>query len=333
MEKTFKNLRTAFIYESQTRSLYEIFSKKASEEGFYALSEFFEDIAQQKKQHTNWCYHMLQKLESDDLPLDYSIEVEEIPQLGSTSENLDAALRIQDKDWRILFNEFANTAKEEGLEDISSRLKTISNREKQFFERFKIFSSLFDEKKLLKNESVVVWECQGCGFQISKIKLPDDFVCPACGHLKSYFQKKFLNLSGQENIVWECMECGEEVSIERLPEDWKCENCGKPKEYFRRKRMESVSDRIFGLSNTPWVCMECGNEVYMHELPDDWNCINCGHSKSYFRRKSKAEEISKSSYSIEKREKAIWRCPTCGKEIKVDLPRDWKCPSCGSKDV
>ncbi|TFG00161.1 MAG: hypothetical protein EU541_03105 [Promethearchaeota archaeon] len=332
MEKTLYNLRYAFIYEAQIRSLYEAYAKKSNEEGYYALSNFFKDIAQQKKQHANWCYLMLQKLKPNDL-ISTPIEIGEVPPLESTSENLNTALRIQDNDWRILFNDFANIANEEGLLEISSRLKTISNREKQFFERFKIFSSLFDENKLLKNESVIVWECQGCGFQISKMTLPDDFKCPSCGQLKNYFQKKFLNLSSEENVVWECMECGEEVSVERLPTDFKCSNCGKSKEYFRRKKMESVSERIFGSSNIPWVCMECGNEVYMHQLPKEWTCINCGASKQYFRRKSKSEAHGKSNYSIERREQAIWRCPVCGKEIKVDLPDDWKCPSCGNRNI
>lgn len=332
MEKTFKNLRYAFIHESQIRSLYEAFSKKASEEGFYALSEFFTDIAQQKKQHANWCYLMLQKLPSNALITESPIEIGEIPSLGSTSENINTALRIQDKDWRTLFTDFANDAKEEGLDDIATRLRTISKREKQFFERFKIFSSLFDENRLLNDDSVVVWECQGCGFQISKMKLPDDFMCPSCGQLKTYFQKKYLNLSGEENVVWECMECGEEVSVERLPNGFRCENCGKPKEYFRRKSMENVSDKIFGVTNVPWVCMECGNEVYMHEIPEDWRCINCGRPKQYFRRKKKSEAVGKTTFSIQSREKAIWRCPICGKEIEVDLPADWTCPSCGGRN-
>jgi len=326
---TAKNLKFAFLHESQMRCLYEIFAQRASKEGYNLISNFFEDMSDNKQQNAYWSYIMLQNLDKKQNIEESSVIFEDIPSIGNTSENLKTAMKMEDYEWRIMYTDFAKNAKEEGLNEITSRFQTISDRERQFFERFKIFSELFDEKKLLKNESVVVWECQGCGFQIHKQNLPENWVCPSCGHMKSYFQKKFLNLSQGETNTWVCMECGEEYVMDELPKDWKCLNCGKSREYFRRKKAESISDDIFSLPETIWECMECGNEVRMRELPEDWKCISCGKPKSYFKRKSTTSHNR--SYSFEKREKAIWYCPSCGREIEIDLPDDWKCPVCGSK--
>jgi len=328
MEKTVLNLKYSFLHESQMISLYKIFSRKAAQEGYNLISNFFEDISNNKQQNAYWTYMMLQKLDHLQNIEESSVKFEDIPSVGTTSENLTTAVKIEDYEWRIMYDDFANTAREEGFDEIASRLQLISDRERKFFERFKIFSSLFSDKKLMRNQSIVVWECQGCGFQIAKETLPEDWVCPSCGHLKSYFEKKFLNYATGDRNLWICMECGEEVNMENLPRDWKCPNCGRPNEYFRRKKSDNVKDNIFSLPKSEWECMECGNTaIAMDELPDDWKCINCGASKSYFRRIS--SKPSKTTYSIKRREKAMWYCPSCGKEVEIDLPPNWKCPSCG----
>jgi len=281
MKNTLKNLRFSFIYESQIRSLYEIFSRKANEEGFYAISDFFEDSAQQKKQHANWSYKMLQKIKKNNNLIGSFMEFEAIPALGTTSENLETALRIQDREWRVLFSEFSNAAKQEGLDEISSRFAFISEREKKTYEMLKILISSFDDNTFLKKERITLWECQGCGFQIAMETLPEDYICPSCGQLKSYFQKKYLSLSQEEKIIWKCMECGEEVTIKELPDNWKCISCGKPKSYFKRKPLISSDDQkpSYSIKSSPeafWRCPLCGNKTLI-DLPSDFKCPNCGY--------------------------------------------------------
>lgn len=329
MENTIKNLKFAFLHESQMRCLYEIYAKKASKEGYDLISNFFEDMSENKQQNASWNYIMLQKLDKTKQIEESSVVFGNIPSIGNTSKNLETSVKMEDYEWRIMYNEFTKDAFGDGLDEIASRLQTISDRERKFFERFKIFSELFDENKLIQNESVVVWECQGCGFQIHKDSLPEDWICPSCGHTKSYFHKKYLNITKRSKVTWICMECSEEVNTKNLPEDFKCPNCGKSRGYFKRKKKEQISNDIFSISDSIWECMECGNEVRMKEIPDDWRCISCGKPKSYFKRKSKAS--NKTDYSFKKREKAIWYCPSCGKEVEIDLPHDWKCPVCGSK--
>jgi rubrerythrin len=329
VNKTIKNLKFAFVHESQIRCLYEIFAQRASKEGYTLISNFLEDMASNKQQNAYWNYMMLQKIASKGPIEESSVTFEDIPSIGNTSQNLLTAMKIEDYEWRVMYKDYAEEALEERYEEIASRFQAISERERKFFERFKIFSELFDENKLIRNESVVVWECQGCRFQIHKESLPDDWICPSCGHMKPYFQKKYLNISQGSTDIWVCMECGEEVYMKSLPEGFKCPNCGKSSEYFRRKKAENITDDIFSVSETIWECMECGNEVRMKEIPENWRCISCSKPKSYFKRKSGKPDTTK--YAFKKREKAIWYCPMCGREVEIELPEDWTCPYCGSK--
>ena len=82
-------------------------------------------------------------------------------------------------------------------------------------------------------------------------------------------------------------------------------------------------------NKTVWRCEICGYEIEADNLPDDYVCPLCGHGKDAFVKvePQKADEIAESPASAAER---VWRCETCGFEIKADnLPDDYICPVCG----
>ncbi|MBD3194813.1 MAG: hypothetical protein GF317_07150 [Candidatus Lokiarchaeota archaeon] len=327
--ETFKNLLKCYFHESNVRCLYEIYSKRAIREGESLISKFFNNIAQQKQQYVYWIILMLNQFQNWNENTPSMDIIENNPKVGKTIENLEVAFEIQDYEWRKLFFNMPDTAKEEGYNEIASRLKIITDNERRFFEHCKIFLNFYEDGILNKEKNLSIYECQSCGFQIYNLDLPDDWVCPICGHMKTYFQKKTLNLETDKEMIWECMECGEEVVIQELPENWKCINCGRSREYFRKRGSKTSSITSIDFSTPTWICMECGNEVDIEDLPKNWRCISCGKPKSYFKRKPKSK-MSKSQIKLSQ-EKAIWFCSSCGSEIEVNLPNTWKCPICGSR--
>jgi rubrerythrin len=49
--KTEQNLLKSFIFESQSRTLYDFFSEQAKEEGFIQISNIFSEVALNEKEH------------------------------------------------------------------------------------------------------------------------------------------------------------------------------------------------------------------------------------------------------------------------------------------
>ena len=263
------------------RFLYELFSNKAKEEGFLIIANFFLNLAALKKELTKWSYLLLKKIEKKNSLKLPSFLFKNIPSIGKTYDNLTFALREELKAWNEIYPNFAEIAHKESLNEISSRLIFIAERERKAYETLQILDKSFENKSLLKKESILLWECQGCGYQISIEKLPEDWECPSCGQLKSYFQKKYLSFAQDEQIIWECMECGDQVIMDELPNNWKCIKCGKPKSYFKRKSPDLLIDQKFSYliksrEQAFWYCPSCGNIAKIN-LPLDFKCPKCGY--------------------------------------------------------
>jgi rubrerythrin len=276
-----KCLLLLYMNQSHLRSLYEQFSAIADKEGFPMIATFFNNSANLKKEHAKWSYMMFQKILQKDLTESYIVTFDDIPPINSTYENLNNAFRIEEKVFHKRIPHCIEAANKQECDEISMRLEIIQRRIREAYQSLKIIIEGFDNISLLQKEDLFFWECQGCGFKISQESLPEDFVCPSCGQLRLYFQKKYLMFTPKEKIVWQCMECGNEVVMERLPNNWTCISCGKPTSYFKRK--SSVSSDLqtssYGMKRKGkayWRCPSCGNKEET-DLPLDWKCPKCGY--------------------------------------------------------
>lgn len=277
-----------------------------------------------------------QQLKKDEPFENLTIEIESPTISGTTSQNLESAIKGEDLEWQEIYPNFANIADEEGYPDIAKRLRDIALIKKNHSQRFQMLLKVVDDEILFKKGEINVWKCLECGFEVALDQLPNDWKCPTCGHLKSYFQRQVLKLGIDENTFkqkkrfgWVCMECGFEVASDELPDNYKCPSSGHPKSFFRRQALKLDKSDILLKSKEKviWNCMECGDEVEIDELPEDWKCLSCGRSKAFFRRK--ALKHRDYDISFREREKVIWTCLECGNEEEIELPTDWKCSVCG----
>lgn len=287
MKKTAYNLMEGFLRESQRRTRYEIYSEIAKKENFIVISRTFKEFANQKKENSIWLYQMIQQLKKEEIFEYLTVEIKNPTTYGTTVENLEASIKEEDEEWQKLYPSFVNTAKIDGYTEIAKKLNDISQTERNHSQRLKMLSNLIKENTFSKKTKISFWKCMSCGFEVAIDELPNDFYCPACGHIKSYFQKKTLQLveneinnQKKEMLGWVCMECGYEVALNELPDNWICASCGRSKAYFKRKTLKPKDFVIktSEIEKARWVCLECGHEEEI-EMPVGWKCPKCGSPK------------------------------------------------------
>ncbi len=185
--ETIKNLSKAFIGESQARNRYTFYSKIAKKEGYEQLSELFLITAENEKEHAKWLLRMINELNVKEKKLIPLIVEGEVPTvLGTSEENLQAAIAGENYEHTIMYPKFAKKAEEEGLFLIAGRLMAIAKAEEHHENRYKKFLKEIQEKTVWKKSEKVYWVCRKCGYIHEGTMPPEE--CPSCGHPKTYFE-------------------------------------------------------------------------------------------------------------------------------------------------
>ena len=171
--KTEANLWKAFAGESQARNKYTYFASKAKKEGYEQIAAFFEETANNEKEHAKLWFKALEGI-------------------GTTEENLLAAAEGEHEEWTEMYKEMAETAKEEGFISLSDAFNFVAKIEKSHEERYlKLYENLVNGEVFKKTDKVYVWYCRNCGHLEYGTEAPE--VCPVCGHPQAYFEIKSEN--------------------------------------------------------------------------------------------------------------------------------------------
>ena len=169
--KTEQNLNIAFSGESQARNKYTYFSSIAKKEGYNQIADIFEESANNEKEHAKIWFKYLNGKE-----------------IGSTKENLKAAIKGENGEWTKMYKYFADTAKKEGYTEIAQKFKMVAGVEKVHEERFKKYLDMLESGTLFKRENKVMWRCKNCGHIHHGESAPE--TCPLCNHSKVFFKVK-----------------------------------------------------------------------------------------------------------------------------------------------
>ncbi len=185
MEKTLENLTKAFIGESQARNRYTFYSKQAMAEGYPQISEIFLETADNEREHAKWLFKMIQDLKEGELD---EIEVGALSPLtlGTTVDNLRAAIAGEHYENSEMYPEFADVAEEEGLIEVSDRLWSIAHAEEHHEDRYKKLLEQVEAGTLFGKKEEVEWTCIKCGYTYKGTEPPAK--CPACDHARIYFK-------------------------------------------------------------------------------------------------------------------------------------------------
>jgi len=178
--RTEKNLLTAFAGESQARNRYTYFASQAKKDGFIQIQSIFEETANQEKEHAKRFFKFLQ---GGDVEVAAAFPSGVI---GTTAENLRAAAGGEHHEWTSMYPEFAQTALEEGFNEIASVFEAVAVAEKQHEKRYLDLLKNVEEGTVFKKSAPVVWRCRNCGYLHEGSEAPE--VCPACVHPQAHFE-------------------------------------------------------------------------------------------------------------------------------------------------
>jgi len=190
MKNTIENLVKAFIGESQARNRYTFYAKIAKKEGFEQIAGIFLITAENEKEHASNLFTLINDLKKKSNERLDEIKVEAVAPtvLGSTAENLKAAIAGENYEHTIIYPEFADVAEREGFPEIAKRLRAIAKAEKHHKERYKKLLKEVEAGTFFKKEKEVWWVCRECGYIHFGKEPPEK--CPSCDHPRSYFQRR-----------------------------------------------------------------------------------------------------------------------------------------------
>lgn len=163
--KTRENLMAAFAGESQANRKYLAFAQKAEKEGKTNVARLFKTIAEAET------IHALKHLETAG-------------QVGSTIENLQAAIEGENYENTQMYPEFIATAQSEG-EKAAERSFHLANEAEKVHEQLyrRALAEVQEKGDLQVND---IYLCPVCGY-VALDELPDK--CPVCGAAAKAFKK------------------------------------------------------------------------------------------------------------------------------------------------
>ena len=172
--KTEKNLEAAFAGESQARNKYDYFASQAKKDGYEQIAAIFAETALNEKEHAKMWYKEL-----------HGGAVE------STDVNLAAAADGENYEWTDMYKGFAETAREEGFEELAKKFEGVAEIEKHHEERYRKLLKNIEDKKVFSSNGDAIWICRNCGHIVIGREAPE--ICPVCAHPQAYFEIKAEN--------------------------------------------------------------------------------------------------------------------------------------------
>ena len=124
--RTEDNLKAAFAGESQANRRYLYFARKADVEGFNDVSAVFRSTAEGETGHA---HGHLEYLEEVGDPATGE-------PIGSTENNLKAAIASETYEYTDMYPGMAKTARDEGLDEIADWFETLAKAERSHANRF-----------------------------------------------------------------------------------------------------------------------------------------------------------------------------------------------------
>ena len=178
--KTEKNLLKAFAGESQARNRYTYFACAAKKEGYEQIAGIFLETAENEKEHAKIFF---KHLEGGDVEITASYPAGIIK---DTKTNLEEAAAGENMEWTSLYSNFSETAKSEGLPEVSRSFEQIAKVERFHESRYRKLISNIANKEVFKKKNSVKWHCINCGYVVEGSVAPEE--CPVCKHPQSYYE-------------------------------------------------------------------------------------------------------------------------------------------------
>ncbi len=189
------NLARAYASECQARTRYEFIEYGARYNGYKNIADIIDEIVYQEFNHARMFYTFIQNGSKDETVDNIDICAGfPFREKWDLLDNLRLASEDEAKEAEV-YTEFANTAREEGFEEIAHLFEMTKNVEDYHRQ---IFTELFEQMRdntLYKKEEPVTWVCGDCGYMATGTEPWDE--CPLCKakreSVKLILKAKMLN--------------------------------------------------------------------------------------------------------------------------------------------
>jgi len=112
--------------------------------------------------------------------------------VGTTAENLEAAISGEHYETVEMYPTFAKEAEEEGNQEATILFKMIGKIEEKHRERYKRLLDRVKNGTVFKREQPIKWKCSVCGYTVESTEPPPK--CPACKNPKEFYEPASLDL-------------------------------------------------------------------------------------------------------------------------------------------
>jgi rubrerythrin len=178
--QTEKNLLAAFAGESQARNRYTFFASQAKKEGYEQIAAIFQETADNEKEHAELFFKFLVG-GMTEITATYPSGI-----IGTTSENLQAAVDGENMEWTSLYPQSGDIAEREGFLTVAETFRAVSKVEAYHERRYSKLLENVKKQKVFKKDTPIKWKCRNCGYVHESEEAPDS--CPVCSHSRSYFE-------------------------------------------------------------------------------------------------------------------------------------------------
>jgi rubrerythrin len=176
--KTLDNMQTAFNGESNAHARYLAFAKHADEEGYGEVASLFRAAARAEEIHAG--NHAAVIKEMGAVPKSKI----DTPDVRSTRENLEAAIRGETYERDTMYPEFLKQTRADGNKAAVKSLNFAKTAER---EHAKLYTTVLSDLARLKGtKAVTFFVCPKCGFTTREM---DFSKCPSCFTPKEKFEK------------------------------------------------------------------------------------------------------------------------------------------------
>jgi rubrerythrin len=165
--KTEKNLMEAFAGESMARNKYTYYASVAAKEGYHQISAFFQETADNEKEHAK-------------------LWAKALGYIGNTEKNLLDAAEGENYEWTEMYKKFAEVAKEEGFSELAELFTEVGEVEEQHEKRYRKLLERVRKGEVFSRPAPIKWHCRNCGYVHEGKEAPE--LCPACRHPQSYYE-------------------------------------------------------------------------------------------------------------------------------------------------
>ena len=167
--RTLDNLQTAFNGESNASARYQAFAQKAEAEGYGKVASLFRAAARAEEIHANNHAAVIRNLGATP-----TADVK-TPEVKSTAENLQAAIKGESYERDAMYPEFLKQAREDGNRDA---IRTFNFAREAEAEHAKLYTEASTNLATWKTTAQPFYVCPSCGYTTSDLnfnKCPVDF--------------------------------------------------------------------------------------------------------------------------------------------------------------